>query len=92
MIYTDHSGHNKKIGVAVIMMKHRGRHKTLKYHLGDETAHTVYKAEVVAIILALHILTGLKTVINEVTVGMDNQVVLLGMQNQRSKPGHHLVD
>jgi len=91
-IYTDGSGHEGKIGAAAIMMKHGGTHKTLKYHLGDKSEHTVYEAEAVAIILAIHMLTNIRTEIDFVTIGTDNQAVLLGMQNQRSKPGHHLMD
>lgn len=91
-IYTDGSGHDKKIGAAAVMMKHGGVSKTLKYYLGTETTHTVYEAEAVAIILALHMLTELKMKVNRVTIGTDNQAVLLGMQNQKSKPGHHLMD
>jgi hypothetical protein len=28
----------------------------------------------------------------KVTIGLDNQAVLLGLQNQKSKPGHHILD
>jgi len=30
--------------------------------------------------------------IRKVTIGMDNQAVLMGMKNQKPKPGHHLMD
>ena len=91
-VYTDGSGQDKKIGAAAVLMKHGGASKMLKYYLGDETTHTVYEAEAVAIILALHILTCLKMKVNKVTIGTDNQAVLLGLKNQTSKPGHHLMD
>ena len=66
--------------------------QTLHYHLGSETEHTVYKAEVIAVILALHMLTTLKRKLKKVTIGTDNQAVLMGLRNQRSKPGHYLLD
>lgn len=34
----------------------------------------------------------MKGKLNKVMIGTDNQAVLLGMQNQKSKPGHHLMD
>ena len=91
-VYADGSGQDKKIGAAAVLIKNGRVRKTLKYHLGSETDHTVYEAEVVAITLALHILTGMKGKLKKVTIGTDNQAVLLGMQNQKSKPGHHLMD
>ena len=92
VIYTDGSGHDKKIGAAAVMMKNGTEVKTLQYHLGTETKHTVYEAEAVAAILALHILTTGKNKLKKVTIGMDNQAVLLGLSNQKSKPGHYLID
>jgi len=91
-VYTDGLGHDKKIGAAAILFKNGRTQTTLKYFLGPETDHTVYEAEAVAIMLALHILTGLKKKLNKVTIGTDNQAVLLGLQNQQPKPGHHLMD
>lgn len=91
-VYTDGSGHDKKIGAAAVLFKNGRVLKSLKYFLGPETEHTVYEAEAVAVTLAIHILTGMKKKLKKVTIGTDNQAVLLGMQNQKSKPGHHLMD
>jgi len=74
-------------------MMNNGRElSSLKYHLGSETEHTVYEAEATAVILALHMLTKLKKKLKKVTIGTDNQAVLTGLRNQRSKPGHYLMD
>ena len=66
--------------------------KTVRYRLGTETEHTVYEAEITAVILALHLLMQVERDLPRVTIGVDNQAVLLGLKNQRSKPGHHLLD
>ena len=92
VVFTDGSGHDKKIGVAAILKQDGRTKKTLKYHLGSETEHTVYEAEAVAVILALHMLGGLSERLTEVTIGTDNQAVLLGLRNQKPKPGHYLMD
>ena len=92
VIYTDGSGHDKGVGAAAVMMRDGVEIKSLQYHLGPDTDHTVYEAEAVAVLLALHMLTGLKRKLKKVTIGMDNQAVLMGMANQKSKPGHYLMD
>ena len=92
VIYTDGSGHDKKIGAAAVMMKNGIEVNAVQYHLGSETEHTVYEAEATAVILALHMLTNLKRKMKKVTIGTDNQAVLLAIQNQRAKPGHYLID
>ena len=92
MIYTDGSGHDKKISAAAVMMVNGMEIQMLHYHLGSETEHTVYEAEAITVILALHMLTTLKRKLKKVTIGTDNQAVLMGLRNQRSKPGHYLLD
>ena len=63
------SGHDGKIGAAAVMMTDGMEIQTLRYHLGSETEHTVYEAEVIAVILALHMLTTLKRKLKKVTIG-----------------------
>ena len=92
VVFTDGSGHDKKIGAAAILKQDGRIKKKLKYHLGSEKEHTVYEAEAIAVVLALHILSGLNTRLTEVTIGTDNQAVLLGLRNQTPKPGHYLMD
>ena len=92
MVYTDGSGQDGKIGAAAVMMRNGRELKALRYHLGSETDHTVYEAEATAVVLALHMLSGMKERLKEVTIGTDNQAVLLGLSNQKSKPGHYLMD
>ena len=92
IVYTDGSGHNGKISAAAVLMADGMEIQTLQYHLGSETEHMVYKAEAIAVTLALHMLTTLKRKLKKVTIGTDNQAVLMGLWNQRSKPGHYLLD
>jgi len=91
-IFTDGSGHDGKVGAAAIMKENGRVKKKLKYHLGSEEEHTVYEAEAIAVVLALHMLNGLTETLDKVVIGTDNQAVLLGLQNQTSKPGHYLID
>ena len=90
--YTDGSGLNKKIGAAAVLKLNDTEISTLCYRLGSKTDHTVYEAEVTAVLLALHILTQIQRPLSKVTIGVDNQAVLLGLRNQKLKPGHYLLD
>ena len=92
VVYTDGSGYDKKIGAAAVMTKNGREIDSLQYYLGTEEEHTVYEAEAIAVVLALHMLANVKKKLEKVTIGMDNQAVLMGMKNQRSKPGHYLMD
>src|ERR1700689_3647774 len=91
-VYTDGSGFEDKIGVAAVMFRNGHAEKSLKYHLGTNKEHTVYEAEALAVILALHMLTELNQTLIKVTIGLDNQAVLLGLWNQKPKPSHHILD
>ena len=92
VVYTDGSGYEKGIGVAVIMTKNGWYQRSCRYYLGPESIHTVYEAEALAITLALHLLGNVKVKLKKVTIGTDNQAVLLGLSNQKSKPSHYLID
>ena len=92
IIYTDGSGFEKGIGAAAILMQNGTTFDTIRYYLGPDNQHTVYEAEATAVILALHIACNLKKKLRKLTIGLDNQAVLLGLLNQRPKPGHYLLD
>ncbi|KAG2028741.1 hypothetical protein BDR03DRAFT_836664, partial [Suillus americanus] len=55
-IYCDGSGYKGNIGAAAILFR-AGKHPhTLRYQLGTDKEHTVYKAEEVSVVLAAHLL------------------------------------
>ena len=83
VVYTDSSGFEHGIRAAAIMVKNGTTIRRLKYFLGSDLKHTVYEAEALAIILALHMVSNIKEPHTQLTIGMDNQAVLLGMKNQR---------
>ena len=91
-IYTDGSGYEHGIGAAAILIEDGNVKKTLCYWLGPDTDHTVYEAEAVAVILALHLAYQYGKRLDKISIGLDNQAVLLGLLNQRSKPSHYLLD
>lgn len=92
VIFTDGSGFEHGIGASAVLVRNNIAKETLRYYLGADDKHTVYEAEALATILALHMAGKIKKKLKKITIGMDNQAVLLGLKNQRSKPGHYLLD
>lgn len=92
IIYTDGSGFKHGIGAATIVVKNGTTFKKLKYYLGSDISHTVYEAEAMTITLTLHLACSVKERRLRLTIGTDNQAVLLGLKNQRSKPSHYLLN
>jgi ribonuclease HI len=92
ILFTDGSGHDHGIGAGAIMVRNGTVVRTRRYCLGSDENHTVYEAEALAITLALHLAVNMDRMLTELTIGTDNQAVLLGLLNQRTKPSHHLLD
>ena len=92
VIYTDGSGFENNIGAAAVLVKNGTPIKKIRYQLGSNETHTVYEAEALAVVLALYTLCTRNKLLTNLTIGMDNQAVLLGIQNQKSKPGHYIID
>ena len=91
-VFTDGSGYEHKIGAAAVLMQNGFLSRTLKYHLGADSAHTVYEAEAIAVVLGIHPLCSTDRYYDSVTIGLDNQAVLMALHTQKSRPGHHILD
>ena len=91
-IYTDGSGFEHKIGAAAVLTKNGFVTRTVKYHLGEEEIHTVYEAEALAVVLSIQVLHNTNKLYHHVTIGMDNQAVLMALRSQKPRPGHHILD
>ena len=56
-IFSDGSGLDGRVGAAAVMYRRGREPKVLHYNMGLLTEHTVFEAEAVGVILALHMLT-----------------------------------
>jgi hypothetical protein len=88
----DGSGQDHAIGATALQVINEITINSLHYYLGTDTEQTVYEAETLAVILAIHMLINSKCRMAKVMIGLDNQAVLYALLNQRSKPSHHLID
>ena len=92
-VYCDGSSYEGGVGAAVILYKNNCVLKTIWYKLGTPEEHTVYKVELVGIILPLHLLINLTCwLVNTTLIGLDNQAAIQALSNQSSKPSHYLLN
>ena len=76
MIFTDGSCTNGKVGAAASLYVDFNHVATLCYHLGNKTEHTVFKAKVVGLILAAHLLLIRNKVMFPATIFADTEAVI----------------
>lgn len=74
-VYTDGSDYNRGIGVSAILYKNGEKISTLRYHLGRSNKHIVFEAELVGIMLGLHLLMKANS-LQGMTVAMDSQAAI----------------
>jgi ribonuclease HI len=55
-VYSDGSAQEGKVGAVAVLLHTGSLTQTLHYHLGPESEHTVPEAELIGIILALHLI------------------------------------
>ena len=63
----------------------------LHLHLGRETEHTVHEAELVGLLLAMHLINTEKRNNTTCMIAVDNQATLRAFDSDLRKPGHHLA-
>jgi len=89
--FTDGSALNGKVGAAAILIRKNRPDRTLHFHLGPEAEHTVYEAELVGLLLALHLIGTEKRGATSCSVAVDNQAALKAFDSELRKPRHHLT-
>ena len=90
-IYSDGSAMEGKVRAAAILMKRGTITNSLHYHLGSDAEHTVHEAELVGLILGLHLIKQERTGGKRMAIGIDNQAVLKAFHSDLRSPGHHLA-
>ena len=74
-VYSDGSAQGGKVGAAAVLIQQGKAPRTLHYHLGTTEHHMVFEAELVGLILGLHLIKTVKTRTSYV-LGADNQAAL----------------
>jgi ribonuclease HI len=90
-IYTDSSAHNSQVGAAAILKQLGKQRRVLYYHLGTTEEHTVYKAELVGLLLGLQLIKTEQAGSVPIVLGVDNQAVIKAIQLELMHPRQHLA-
>jgi ribonuclease HI len=90
-VYSDGSALNGKVGAAAILYRGDSPPRKLHLHLGTEKEHTVHEAELVGILLALHLINMEKYGSTTCAIGVDNQAAIQAFNSSLRSPGHHLA-
>jgi ribonuclease HI len=75
-IFSDGSATNGKVGAAAILTRPGQPEQALHYHLGPNNKHTVHKAELVGILLGIHLVKTKRKGKTSFVIGVDNQAAL----------------
>ena len=87
-IYTDGSGYKGNIEATAIILK---TSTALRFKLGKETRHTIFKDELVRILLALTLLEASPQA-DMVLITLDNQAAIQALQGNHAQPSQYLQD
>ena len=90
-LFLDGSGLDSGIGAAAVMYRLGWGPRVLRFHLGPLTDHTVFEAEAVGVILALHMLH-FECDAKQAIIQLDNQAVLGALSLCSPRPSQYLID
>ena len=90
-VYTDGSAQGGKVGASAILIRSNRPDGILHLHLGPESEHTVHEAELVGLLLAVHLIGTERRGATSCSVAEDNQAALKAFNSELRKPGHHIA-
>ena len=90
-VYSDGSAHDGQVGAAAILQRDGKQDRTLKLHLGTTEQHTVYEAELVGMIMGLHLIKTEPRNRVKCALSVDNQAALVAIKSEMKKSGQHLA-
>jgi ribonuclease HI len=90
-VYSDGSVQEGKVGVAAIPIRPGKETRKLHYHLGTADQHTIFEAELVGLLLGLHLIKTEKTR-TSYALGADNQAALAVAMTPSNSSGHYLAN
>ena len=90
-VFTDGSAQGGKVGAAAILIRKNRPNRSLHLHLGPEAEHTVHEAELVGLLLAMHLIGTERRSATSCCIAIDNQAALRAFDLELRKPGHHLA-
>ena len=90
-VFTDGSAQGGKVRASTILIRKDRPDKILLFHLGPEVEHTIHEAELVGLLLALHLISTERCSTTSCSIAVDNQAALKAFDLELRKPSHHLA-
>ena len=90
-VFADRSCIEGGVGAVAVLYREGIEKRLIRKHLGMESEHTVFEAEVVGLILAAKLVQAERGV-SSAMLGADNQAALKAMRRTKGASGQHLVD
>jgi len=90
-VFSDGSAQNGKVGAAAVLTRKNKPDRILHFHLGPEAEHTVHEAELIGILLAIHLIKTEKRSATTCAIAVDNQAALQAFNSEMKRPGHHIA-
>ena len=84
-VHSDGSAHSGKVGAAAILKREGKPDQILKFHLGTTGQHTVYKAELVGMIMGLHLIKTEHCNKTRCVLNVNNQATLGAIKSEMNK-------
>jgi hypothetical protein len=92
-VFCDCSGFKEGIGTSEVVYVDDQVDKVLHFYLGSEKKHTVYEAEGLGTIMALHLPKSMNRQLkNLASVFSNGQLLLKALNDQCSHTGHYILD
>lgn len=83
--------HQGAVGAAATLIRRGKPARTLRYHLGPASEHTVYEAELVGLLLGMQLIRTERRSNTTCAIGADNQAAIQALQTEQTNPGQHIA-
>jgi len=90
-VFSDGSAFDGKVGAAAILIRPGKPPHVLHLHLRPESEHTVHEAELVGVLLGLHLIGTERRSSTTCMLGVDNQAAIKAFHSDLRRPGHHIA-
>jgi ribonuclease HI len=90
-IYTDGSAHEGKVGAAAVLICAGEPNQILHYHLGPESEHTIPEAELIGLLLAIHLIKVERSKNKSFAISTDNHAALKAFHTSMRSPAHYIA-
>jgi ribonuclease HI/exonuclease III len=90
-VYSDGSALEGNTGAAAVLLRDGKTPRTLQYRLGPDSEHTVHEAELIGLLLGMHLIKTEKRTDTTCAIGIDNQAAIGTLQSDLRRPGQHIA-